>query len=278
MNPAQPTDGVPSTTTGQVSHWLGQAAQIVSGISGFSYAFGWVLTARFFGSFGVNPEDAGVSFSWLAIRAFLVGITGLAIFLIARSLLQAAERSEPVVHVIQSRAAIIVLTVVCCIGVAALVALSLTGWVASSGGTVGTAPVVAVLASGTFTAVIILWLRPPSVQLGWNSSLWLRGIAGALLGFVAVSLLLMPYRLGDYLADEVRNGQATHLPVVPGVPALQITQVSLSLGGQPGSATNLLPPVNCVLRLGGNSGTSIYYANGRVLRVADENATVAAPC
>lgn len=278
MIAASQPESAPTTLTGQVSHWFGQAAQIVTGVAGFSYAFGWVLTARFFGSFGVDPEDAGVSFGWLAIRAFLVGITGLVIFLASRALLRVAERSGPVVHIIQSRTVIIVLTVVCCLGVAALVALCLAVWTASNGGTVDSASVIAILTCGAIIAGLVLWLRPPAVQLGWNTSLWLRGIAGALLGFITVSLLMLPYRLSDHLAVDVRDGRAVHLPMVPGVPAFQLPRVRLTPVDGQAPAPDLPPPSACVSRLGGSSGTSIYYMNGRVLRVADQNVTAVAPC
>jgi MFS family permease len=274
MTVAPPNEGPPSTATGRVSEWFGQAAEIVTGVAGFSYAFGWILTARFFGSLGIDPEEVGISFSWLAIRAFLVGLAGLVIFLGAQWLLQAAERSEPVVHVIQSRAAIVALIVLCCMSTAGLVALSLTAWVAAHDGTVGWASVVAILACGAITAVTILWLRPPTVRLAWNSRLWLRGVAGALLGFIAVTLLVTPYRLGDYLGSEVRNNKAAHLPVAPGVPALQVTRVRLT----PVNSQAPAPALGCVLRLGGNGSTSIYYASGRVLRVSDQNVTVNEPC
>jgi hypothetical protein len=275
---ASQSDGGPTTLTGQVSHWFGQAAHIVTGISGFSYAFGWVVTARFFGSFGVDPEDAGVSFGWLAIRAFLIGITGLVVFLVSRYLIRAAERSSPVVHIIQSRAVIIVLTVICCLGVAALVALCLIVWTTSNGSTVDTPSVLAIMACGAIIAGLVLWFRPPAVQLGWNTSLWLRGVAGALLGFVALSLLMLPYRLSDHLAADVRNGHEVHVTIVPGVPAFQVTRVRIVPLDDQAWPSGLPPASACLSRLGGSSGTSIYYADGQVLRVADENVTAVAPC
>lgn len=277
MTTTRPLEGAPASFPDRVSQWFGQGAQIVTGIAGLSYAFGWLLTARFYGSFGVEPEEAGVSFSWLAIRAFLVGLTGLAIFLVARALLQAAERSQPVVHIVHSRAAIIVLTAVSCIGVSSLVAFLLAAWVESKGGRVGAPPIIAILACGVTISLIILWLRPPTVQLGWDGRLWLRGFAGALLGFVAASLILTPYRLADYLAADVREGRAVHLMMLPGIPGLQATPVRLmTLSGD--AAPGLPDNARCVLRLGGNGSTSIYFGSGRILRINDQNVTATAPC
>ncbi|MEV4492563.1 hypothetical protein AB0K04_20890 [Micromonospora coxensis] len=275
---APSADGSPTTLTGQVSHWFGQAAQIVTGVAGFSYAFGWVVTARFFGAFGVDPEDAGITFGWLAIRAFLVGITGLVVFVVSRHLLQAAERSAPVVHIVQSRAAIVVLTVVSCMGVAGLAALCLAVWTTSRGGEVDAVPVTVILLCGAVSTGLVLWLRPPAVQLGWNTSLWLRGIAGALLGFLGVSLLLLPYRLSDHLAADVRAGRSVRLLMAPGVPALQVTRVQLAAVDGQSPPPHLPPPGTCVSRLGGAAGVSLYHVDGTVLRVADESVTARGPC
>ncbi|WP_431897883.1 hypothetical protein [Micromonospora haikouensis] len=277
MTVSRTTDSPPTTLTGQVSHWFGQAAQIVSGVAGVSYAFGWVVTARFFGAFGVDPEDAGITFGWLAIRAFLVGVAGLVVFVGSRHLLQTAERSAPVVHIVQGRAAIVATTIVCCMGVAGLAVLCLVAWATSRGGGVDAAAVVTILACGAAITALVLWWRPPSVQLGWNTSLWLRGAAGALLGFLGVGLLLLPYRLSDHLAADVRAGREVSLPMAPGVPALHVTRVHLApVDGQP--SPHLPPVAACVSRLGGAAGTSLYYLDGRVYRVADESVTVWGPC
>jgi MFS family permease len=269
-------EGVPSTFAERLSNWFGRTTQIVTGVAGFSYAFGWVLAARFYGSFGVAPEEAGISFSWLAIRAFLVGIAGLALFLGARWLLRAAERGRAVVHIVRSRAMITLLISASCVAVATVV--SVAAWASARGGRAGTVTVVAILACGASTALVILWLRPSGVRLGWNSSLWLRGVGGAVLGFVIVGLVLLPYRLGDHLAADVREGRPVRLPMALGVPAFQVSQVRLALADGSKPATDPLAALGCVMRLGGNGTTSIYYARGRVLRIADDNVTVASPC
>jgi hypothetical protein len=67
-----------------ISEWAGQAAQITTGVAGLSYGFGWVLMARFYGSLGVEPEEVGITFTWLVARAFLVGLAALAVLLAAR--------------------------------------------------------------------------------------------------------------------------------------------------------------------------------------------------
>ncbi|MFD6697276.1 hypothetical protein [Micromonospora aurantiaca (nom. illeg.)] len=261
-----------------MSHWFGQAAQIVTGVSGISYAFGWLATARFYGTFGVDPEEAGITFGWLAIRAFLIGLTGLVVFVISRRLLQVAERSAPVVHIVESRGAIAVLSFVCCMGTAGLVALCYVGWATTRSGNADTVAVTFILLAGAVSTALVLRWRPPEVQMGWNTSLWLRGLAGALLGFLGVSLLLLPYQLSDHLAADVRAGREVRLPVAPGVPALQVTQVRLAAVDSQSPPSHLPSFTTCVSRLGGASGTSLYYIDGRVLRIADQNVIALGPC
>ncbi|MFI5490548.1 hypothetical protein [Micromonospora echinaurantiaca] len=117
----------------------------------------------------------------MAIRAFLIGLTGLAVFVLSRRLLQLAERSAPVVHIVQSRTVIVVLSVVCCMGVAGLLTLCYVGWTTTRGDQVDAMAVTFILLAGAVSTVLVLRWRPPEVQMGWNTSLGLRGLAGALL-------------------------------------------------------------------------------------------------
>ena len=72
------------STFAGISEWAGQAAQVTTGVAGLSYAFGWVLMARFYGALGVEPEDVGITFAWLVARAFLVGVLALVAVLSVR--------------------------------------------------------------------------------------------------------------------------------------------------------------------------------------------------
>jgi hypothetical protein len=267
-------DGVPQ--------WFGQAAQVGTGVAGFSYGFGWVLATRFYSNFGIDPQDAGVDFAWLAIRSFMVGVAGLAAFLCVRWLLRAAKRGKSSVRVVQSRAAIVGLILVSCLGIAGIVALGLSAWVTETGGDVSGASFAAVLLCGALIAALLLKVRPPAVRLGWNSELWLRGVAGAISGFVVVGLLLLPYQLGGRLASEVRHGEEVHVPIMPGVPVFDIVKVRLiAVSDQPippGPLAAINGSGGCVLRLGEHDGTSIYYAHGVVLRISDQNVTATGPC
>jgi hypothetical protein len=268
-----PTGEPPSTFTGRLSEWFGQAAQIATGIGGVSYAFGWLLTARFYGSLGIDPEEAGVTFSWLVVRAFLIGLLGLVVVLGVRRLLQLAARSGPITRLVQSRTAIVVSLLLTCAGMAGIVALAYTVWLAPDGAD-STSAVIAILGCGVLIGLAVFRLRPSSFSLRWNSRYWLRGVAGALLGFLIVCLALLPFRLGDRLAGEVRAGHPVTVDALPGVPAIKVVEVLLS----PADPAGPNSAAGCALRLGGGAGTSLFMVDGKVLRVSDQNVMVTSPC
>ncbi|ACZ86514.1 hypothetical protein [Streptosporangium roseum] len=209
-------------TVAGISEWAGQAAQITTGVAGLSYAFGWVLMARFYGTLGVEPEDVGITFTWLVARAFLVGLLALTVLLVARWL--------------QSRATAVRSTDL-------------------------------VLSVGTEVRSLM------EVRLPLHGRHLLRGVAGALVGFVVVSLLVLPFRLGDRFATDARAGKPVDFGLL-GMSAIRVTRVRLA------SADPAEPPpaAGCVLRLGSNAGTSLFVVEGHVMRLSDQNVTVSSPC
>lgn len=263
----------PPSLTGRLSEWFGQAAQIATGISGASYAFGWLLTARFYGGLGVDPEEVGVTFSWLVVRAFLIGLLGLVVVLGVRQLLQLAARSGPITRIVQSQTAIVLSLLLTCGGMAGVIALAYIVWFAPDG-TDPTATVIAILACAALIGLVVWWLRPSSFRLRWNSRYWLRGLAGALLGFLVTALLLLPFRLGDRLVADVRAGRPVTIDVLPGVPAIKAVKVRVA-SADPAKAS---PISECALRLGSGAGTSLFVVHGKVLRASDQNITVTSPC
>jgi hypothetical protein len=273
------TDETPETRAGDplsaLSTWAGQAVQIATGVAGLSYAFGWVLVTRFYGEFGIDPESAGITFGWLAIRAFLIGLVGLGFFLLARGILRIAGRIPVARPTLFEGGRLVALIVLGCLVVAVVVVLIQLAF----GGDVEIAdwlPTVAVAAS--IAAAVIFLLRPKSLEALPRLDQLLKGFAGFLIGFTAMALLLMPYRLGAHLAEDVRDGKPVDLPIVPGVPALQAPKVRVGLVDAGQTTPDMRPFLSCVLRLGGANGTSLYYANGTVLRIADENVNVTSPC
>jgi hypothetical protein len=203
-----------------VSEWAAQAAQITTGVAGLSYAFGWILMARFYGALGVDPEDVGITFTWLVARAFLVGLVALAAFLAVRWLQNRATSAQSM-------------------------------WITLSIG-------IGVLAE---------------VHLSLPGRYLLRGLAGALAGFAVVFLVVLPFRLGDRFADDALAGRPVDFDVF-GTTVLRAPEVRLS-SADPAKPS---PSTGCVLRLGGNAGTSLFIAGGRVLRVSDQNVTVSSSC
>jgi hypothetical protein len=205
-----------------VSEWAAQAAQITTGVAGLSYAFGWILMTRFYGELGVDPEDAGVTFAWLVVRAFFVGLTALAVMLIVR-------------------------------------------WLQSRATTVQSANVVLSVGTGVRSLV--------QLRFSLQGRYVLRATAGLLAGFTVVFLVVLPFRLGDRLADDAFAGKPVSFGFL-GMSAIKTVQVRLA------SADPAKPPPTseCVLRLGSNAGTSLFVAGGRVIRVSDQNVTVLSPC
>jgi hypothetical protein len=205
-----------------ISEWAGQAAQITTGVAGLSYGFGWVLMARFYGSLGVEPEEVGITFTWLVARAFLVGLAALAVLLAARWL--------------QGRATLVRSTDL-------------------------------VLSVGTEVRSLM------EVRLPLHGRHWLRGVAGALVGFIVVFLLVLPFRLGDRFAADARAGRPVDFGLL-GMSAIRVTPVRLS-SADPARPS---PAAGCVLRLGGSAGTSLFMVEGRVIRLSDQNVAVSSPC
>jgi hypothetical protein len=205
-----------------VSEWAAQAAQITTGVAGLSYAFGWILMTRFYGELGVEPEDAGVTFAWLVVRAFFVGLAALAVMLVVR-------------------------------------------WLQSRATTVQSASVVLSVGTGVRSLV--------HLRFSLQGRYVLRVVAGLLAGFTVVFLVVLPFRLGDQLADDAFAGKPVSFGFL-GMSAIKTVQVRLA------SADPAKPPPTgeCVLRLGSNAGTSLFVAEGRVIRVSDQNVTVLSPC
>jgi hypothetical protein len=259
-----------------LSAWAGHATTIATGLAGLSYAFGWILTARFYGSFGIDPESAGVTFSWLAIRAFLIGLAGLALILLARAAPRFASSIPGRSQSFEGPGLNTLILVGC---VVAAVAVSLPAQMLPGKRTslaeVGIALIGGLLLGGAIIAVV----RPRQVQVSPSFERLSSGVQGFLIGFTAVGVLLLPYKWGTELANDVRAGRPVQISIVPGLPAFYAPRVHLSLvdAGQP---TPDVGPylATCVVRLGGANGVSLYYGNGRVLRVADEVVYATGPC
>ena len=209
-------------TFAAVSERAAQTAQVATGVAGLSYGLGWLLMVRFYGALGADPEEAGVTFTWLAARAFLIGLVVLSVLLAAKALRDRAVLARPISLVFSLRTEVRSLV---------------------------------------------------EVRLRTGARHVLSAAAGVLVGFLVTALVVGPLRLGEDLAADVRDGRAVDLAVL-GLPLIRTTSVRLS-GVDPASPA---PASACVLRLGGAGGTSLYVAQGRLLRVSDQNVNVSGPC
>jgi len=272
--PAEGASARPEWLYSPASAWLAKAAQIATAVAGAAYGFGWLIAARLFGSFDVSPEEVGISFGWVAIRAFLVALASLLLLLAARSLLRAADRYATAVWPAQRHAITAGLLM-------ASVGISITGDVLLIHRGYGRSPAgrtfVVLLPIAAIVAVAILRRRAAqSRQPRGQAGLWLRGLSGALASFVITILLLAPVRLADSVSAGIHAGHGTRLDLLPGVPVLQMGRVRLL--PQDALTTGASGP--CVIRLGGSEGTSVYWDidRQRVLRLSDGNVVAAGPC
>ncbi len=257
--------------------WITTAVQVSTAVAGAAYGFGWLTAARFYGHFGVSPEEVGISFGWLAIRAFLIALVSLALFLATRFLLQMAERYKAPVWTANRRtvtATLLLLSLGLTVGTDIL--LIKRGFGSSSGEIL----VLAVIPLSAVVLILALRKRAQSATLTVRGTLgvWLRGVAGGLAGFVVTILAMMPVRIADDLSNSVRRGEAARLVILPGVPVLQMERARLL----PATYPQPSPPSDtpCVVRLGGGGGTSVYWDIDRqqVLRISDETVIAATPC
>jgi hypothetical protein len=260
-----------------ISTWLGSAAQISTAVAGAAYGFGWLVAARLYGRFGVSPEDAGISFGWVAIRAFLVALASLLLLLAARYLLRTAERYATIVWTASrgTVTAALLLVLVCFAATTDAIMIS-RGFGTS---TVERLVLVGIPLCAVTTAVIVRRRsrRPTSTARG-HVALWLRGLSGALVGFVVTILAVTPVRVADNLGETIEEGRTAQLFILPGIPVLQMERVRLLPATY--SPTSGVENSPCLVRLGGDAGTSIYWDIDRrqVLRVSDQNVVAATPC
>ncbi|MEU5691834.1 hypothetical protein [Actinosynnema sp. NPDC020468] len=116
-------------------------------------------------------------------------------------------------------------------------------------------------------------VRSLVVRLPLRGGLWVRGLTGFLVGFSVVFLAVLPFRLGDRFAADARAGVPVEFGVL-GMSVIRVTPARLA-AADPGAPA---PTTDCVLRLGGNAGTSLFVVHGAVVRVSDQNVTVYSPC
>jgi hypothetical protein len=261
--------------------WLGTAAQLGTAAAGVAYGYGWIICARFYSHFGMTPEEAGISFDWLAVRAFLIALAVFALIFAVRLVSHTAERFDSVTKFIDGRVAASVSIVILCVGSGLLLDLGLLTFLKQASqfliwGTI----CLCLLVAGK---LIFLRAAQEPLKIAWNAKLFLRGASAALVGFTVVSLVLLPYRLADKLSQEVREGRSAYLPILPGIDAIHIEKIRVILinSNLAGALPRQLETSGlCLMNLGGSDGSSFYFdpQSKNVFRFSDQNVSTINPC
>jgi hypothetical protein len=233
----------------------------------------------FFSHFDISPEDAGVSFDWLAVRAFLIAVVVLAVVLIARFLSRNAERYGPAVRIVESRAVVIAAKLLLALSVGTAIGALIRR---SFGYSLVMVLIPALLVLGTG---IWIWLNPSSepLQIAWNARILLKGVAGALAGFVVAALVCFPYRMTAQLAGEVKAGRPVQVSILPGLIAFEVVRMRVVFIPNSDSTSSVIRGKRldiCLMHLGGSDGNSYFYdfQSGHVLVLNDQDIVARQPC
>lgn len=189
-------------------------------VGSLSYFIGWTFAERFYGAFGVAPEDVGVTASTVVVRVVLVVVSMLGILVLSYSLLfpQLYDHlpSVPLMRKLGTD-------------------LGATGGVSS-------------MLAGRF-------------------------LAGALAALVLCNLFFAPYIRADRLSELVKVGRPIVVWFLPGTAAFRVDNVRVSHVGSN-------EPDECLLRLGSNNGTSVFWdpADSELVRISDQNIQTHTPC
>ena len=151
------------------SRWA-ELAPLATLVAGLSYGFGWLTAISFFGRIGIAPEEAGVDFAWIAIRAFFLTVGVLTLLAVARlAVIYAAHLSERA-FVVRSTRGVRALTFLGC-----LLASLLTGLVVSAisylyYGELSIPTLLLITSGGIVAGIVVNLLRPPTdpITFNWN--------------------------------------------------------------------------------------------------------------
>jgi hypothetical protein len=259
------------------NEWLGGFVQLGTVLTVLAYGYGWIICGLFFSHFDLSPEDVGIAFNWLAIRAFLITVVVSIAALIVRFIYQRSERYGSIVQIIESRLALLMIRLLFALIAGAAVDFSakVDGW------HIFIAPISLMVITGLYS-----WISPARerIKIGWNAKILLRAMAASLAGFTIILLAALPYEISSRLARDVAAGQAIQLQILPGVRAFEIDRVrvyffnnnqSISVATPVSSTTGI-----CLLRLGGNGFDSDFYnpLSKRVLTINDQNIVTSNSC
>lgn len=255
-------------------------------LAAFIYGFGWVLTARFYGKFGVSPEEVGVGFAFLLVRVVFVLMASLVILgSIWGSLRWLSERvgwleiptSSPLRLVagaiaVSGGALVVVLLPVIAVPVAVPVITNFLGDLYRR------------RRRNTADANVDEdtsdrpsrepHSRPMRIDLGHllKVTSWFFAVAAVAM------VLLAPFILADRLASQVRIGDELAVSVLPGVAGLRVQKVmAMTTDGMP--VTESVPNGSCVSLLGSSEVAVLYdHRRGVTSRVPVGRLSLEQPC
>jgi hypothetical protein len=242
------------TTSESASAPSGSAAlttvKEIAGLAGLVsvllYGFGWLFASRFYGEFGVQPEEAGVTAEWLIPRIVTAALPTTLVILVGYRVTELGRARST------RRAVIYAATFMC--GVGAL-------WVrflAEKDDSFYSVPSILGLAvvevGGALLAVSWTWVGK------------IRGLRAVCCAVIAVTTAVLPVRLAADLSDSVRESNAITWRFFPGVPIVNAPPVTVLKR----DASLLEPEVGpCAILLGSTSGTYILS-----VPMADESTVV----
>lgn len=235
------------------------------------YAYGWITIGSMLGRFDVGPEEVGVGFSYLTVRAaFPVLILAAAVALTFLAVTYASNRFgdasfDPRVLVF----------------VVPITLLTFASYAIADGSddffSFGLAPALLPLVF----AAASRYLDHMKMERRYILSIPIRKILvpfkWLMAGLGLFMILAGPFLLGGEFADRIERGAEVTPPLLPGVPGLTVRSVAVRSITDEGK---LLTESRCVLYFGSAGGVSVFYDAGSdtVERLPDEQIAVTSPC
>jgi hypothetical protein len=255
-------------------------------LAAFIYGFGWVLASRFYGTFGVSPEEVGVGFAFLLVRAVFVLIAGAVVLgSIWGSLRWLSERvgwlevRDPLRYLLAC-AGLLIGVLATTIGTGDFLA-----WVSASVALSAFSHSIGDLVRSRVERAERERNREASASRGSRSHIRINGalvlrVASWTFGVITLVLVMVaPFVLADRLADQVRSGKELAASVLPRVAGLRVQRVLTSTtDGMPVTAS--IPAGSCLSFLGSANEVAVLYDNMRRMtaRVPVSRISLEQPC
>lgn len=267
-------DDPPKATPRVLGIKVGDIAQALTVLGGLAYAFGWILTSRFYGALGIAPEEVGISPAWLAARTLMVVVAGVAISALGILLIQKSHLRRRAQWDISTRGGIVVVSLALTALPVGVAYLGLLLWANSQR---PRPPLTVPFLCLALVWIAFLWMflrlrgtRQP-ISLAWNFRLWYRLIGATVIAFVSTLAIAFPFVYSDRLSEQAKRGSPVEVAALPGIAGLRVEAVRIyPIAAQSFTASSLVPG-RCYLRLGSDDGTTVLYdyRADRALRIGN---------